>query len=192
MRIAFALLALGFALPLSAADQPLLYERVATHLASRPDLADLGAPPKELAEMDWMLGRWSIEAVVEGRDARPADHGTAEITRVNGGVWIQMADTYPSGNQDLGFLTYNRVTQRWIAIGLDTTGNAVTTYASAWENGRLTFTAPAVEIVGEKVVLRQIFEKLSGDEFLITNEEQTPDAAWQTLDRYRYKRNRET
>jgi hypothetical protein len=184
------LVILSTVVSLHAADQPSLYERVAARLADRPDLATLGQPPAELEQVAWMHGSWTIEATVFATPSSPerTDHGSVLVSRVVGGCWLQLAYSYPTGTQDLGFMTYNRVTRRWTSVGLDSTGNAAVVTAAAWEGNRLVFETPALEIVGERVHIRQTIEKLSPDEFVLRNEERLPDGTWRALDQYRYRR----
>ena len=97
-----------------AAKAANLYERVSAVLAKRPDLSDLGKPPAEMRQVNWMLGTWQIEASVAADPEKKVDRGTSVVTPVLGGVWLQSVDNYPSGTQDLGMLSYNRVTRQWV------------------------------------------------------------------------------
>jgi len=172
------------------APPPSLYERVATHLSQRPDLAQLGAPPAELQQVAWMIGAWDIEATVFATAIAPerVDRGRSVVAPVIGGTWLQMADTYPGGTQDLGFLTFDPVGRRWLSLGLDSTGNAVRASAPAWDGDRLALLAPDATIVGERVTLRQTLTRLGADAFTLTNEERRPDGSWLRLDEYRFRR----
>lgn len=194
LRVIPGLLLLG--VPVLRADEkppapPALYERVEAKLATHPHRDELGRPPAELREVEWMLGEWTIETTVfadvpSATDSRPL--GSTIISRVLNDCWLQMDDRYPDGGRDLGFLTFNVITQRWVSIGLDGYGNAVQTTAERWQDGRAVFEAAAAEIIGEKVHLRQTIEKISPDEFLITNAEYLADGTWRKLDEYRYRR----
>jgi uncharacterized protein DUF1579 len=177
----------------AAADPPkILYDRVADELAARPELASLGKPPPELAKVAWMLGEWDIETQVAATatESERIDHGSSTVTTTLTGTWLQFTDTYPQGNQDLSFLTYNIVTRRWISLTIDATGNNVAASAPAWESNRLPLIARDVEILGLKVTLRQTIVKRSDDEFVLMNEELLPDASWRQVDEYRYRRKR--
>jgi hypothetical protein len=173
-----------------ASPKPTLYERVADKLAKRPDLEKLGQPPAELEQVSWMLGEWTVEAKVYATPANPesVEQGRCSITKVLGDSWLQLADTYPEGTQDLGFLTYNLVTRRWVSLGLDSLGNSIATHGERWVSDRLVLTAPGVEIMGEVVTLRQTIVRTGQDEFRLVNEEQRPDGSWVALDEYRYRR----
>ena len=178
---------------LAATDpQKSLYERVADEVASRPELASLGKPPPELKQVSWMLGQWDIEATVVPAASAPGhtDRGTSIVTTALGGTWLQFTDTYPQGNQDLSFLTYNLVTHRWISLTIDALGNNVAASSPAWEGDRLIFVAQDVEVLGLKVTLRQMILKRSDDEFVLSNEELLPDGSSRPLDEYRYRRKR--
>ena len=172
------------------ATEATLYDRIAKAMAGRSDLNDLGKPAPELQRMRWMLGQWNVEAVVFATPTAPqrTEHGKALITFVNDGTWLQMADAYPAGNQDLGFLTYNIVSRRWISVGLDSVGNAVISTASSWEGNRLVLQAPHVEILGVVTTLRQTLSKQDDDHYSLLNEEQLPSGAWVKLDEYHYQR----
>lgn len=173
-----------------AAPKPTLYERVADKLAKRPDLEKLGAPPAELEQVSWMLGEWTVEAKVFATQATPEsiERGRCTISKVLGDSWLQLADSYPEGTQDLGFLTYNLVTRRWVSLGLDSLGNSIATQGDRWVSDRLALTAPGVEIMGEVVTLRQTIVRTGQDEFRVVNEERRPDGSWVALDEYRYRR----
>jgi hypothetical protein len=171
---------------------PDLYERVEARLAAQPELAAaLGNPAPEMASLAWLVGSWSISArvLVEesagAEGAGKADHGTSEVRPILGGTWLEIADTYPEGNQDLGFVTYDLVHRRFQAVSLDSFGNAVTTTGAGWDGDRLVFTGD-VEILGEGATLRQIFVKTSDRSYAVINEERMPDGSWRTLDRYDY------
>lgn len=183
------LLASCAAVPQRVGRELSLYERVDASLSARTDLEALGQPAPQMKQVEWMLGSWNIEAQVFATPTTPAhvDHGTAQISVVNGGTWLQMADAYPQGTQDLGFLTYNLVTRRWVSVALDSTGNSVVTTGPAWEDDRLVLSA-AVEIVGISAMLRQTVTRAGPDRFSVLNEEQLPSGRWIKLDEYRYQR----
>jgi hypothetical protein len=113
----------------------LLYERVAAKLVSRPDLASLDQPPRELEGVRWMIGHWDVEATVFATASTPerVERGSSEVRTVMKGYWLEQADTYPEGTQDLGFLTYNPVEREWVSLGLDSTGNCVVAKAAGWQ-----------------------------------------------------------
>lgn len=190
-----ALFATALVLALSACASPspppaTLYERVAASLADRPDLESLGKPPAEMQKVAWMIGDWTIDVRVFATPTTPEsqDHGLASVSRVVGGTWLQMADVYPEGTQDLGFMTYNIVTRRWVSLGLDSAGNSVLSTAPDWQGNQLKLIAEGVEILGEKVTLRQTVTQISPDEFMVLNEERLEDGSWVSLDEYRYRR----
>lgn len=167
-----------------------LYDRIADKLATRDDLATLDQPPAQLAEVRWMIGTWDVEVTVFATAASPqsVERGTSQITPALNGYWLQLADTYPAGTQDLSFLTYNRVTREWVSLGLDSFGNSVLAKGAAWDGTRLVLTAADVEVLGEIVTLRQTMEKRGADELVLLNEEKLPNGTWLPLDQYRYRR----
>ena len=169
---------------------PSLYERVAAKLQQRPDLATLDQPPLELESVRWMIGHWDIETTVFATPSSPerVERGEGVVSSVMKGFWLQSADSYPHGTQDLGFLTYNRANRMWVSLGIDSAGNAVIFTASGWSNDRFVFNSPSAEVLGEKVVLRQTLQKIGNDEFLLLNEEQLPNGDWHSLDQYHYRR----
>jgi hypothetical protein len=116
-----------------------------------------------------------------------SDKGRSIIAYALDGTWIEARDTYPAGGQDVGYVTYNPVTKRWIALGIDGTGNAVTTTATGWAGNRLVFTGD-VTIVGEQVTLRQTVEKVSDTAYNVINEQKMADGSWLVLDRYEYRK----
>ena len=184
-----SLLLCACAVPHQITSEGSLYERVEASLAGRTDLGRLGQPTPQLDQLRWMVGSWAVEAVVfatSGTSAR-TDHGKARISLVNADTWIQIADSYPEGTQDLGFLTYNLVTRRWVSVGLDSFGNSVVTTGPEWADNRLVLTG-SVEIVGVHATIRQTLTKLSSDGFSLLNEEKLPKGQWIRLDEYRYRR----
>lgn len=176
----------------AAVPEPSLYDRVASALANRPDLEGLGSPAPQMADVSWMIGKWSIEAKVFATPTTPEriDRGTAVVSKVIGDTWLQFADSYPEGTQDLGYLTYNLVRKVWVSVSLDSTGNSIVSSAPGWSGNRLVFVAPHVQILGEEVTLRQTLVKLDADEYTVLNEELTSAGSWRALDEYRYRRAR--
>jgi hypothetical protein len=79
------------------------------------------------------------------------------------------------------------VTRRWIALSLDSLGNAVTTTSPGWEGERMVFTGAAL-IVGEPATLRQTIHRRGADAYEVVNEERMRDGSWKRLDAYRYVR----
>jgi hypothetical protein len=172
----------------STAKPANLYERVSAALAKRSDLNDLGKPPAEMRQVNWMLGNWLVEARVATDPEKKVDRGTSEVSAVLGGVWLQSTDRYPSGTQDLGMLTYNRVTRQWVNTSIDSNGNAITAYAPNWDGDRIVFLAEKTKVMGETATLRQVLTRHGRDEFEIVNSERTGEATWTVLDRYLYRR----
>jgi hypothetical protein len=114
--------------------------------------------------------------------------GTSSVEPILGGTWLQVRDSYEGETQDVGFLSFNPATKEWVAVGIDRTGNAITSKGARWENNRLVLLAGEVQIVGERVVLRQTLTKVSEREYRILNEEQLDDGAWARIDEYVYRK----
>jgi len=200
MKPRFAwLLTLGAAIACTVAapsppsrQQPTLYERIALKLARDPRLAQrLAMPPAELERAKWLLGQWEVSARVFATASTPErrSQGSSRIDQALGKAWIRFDDTYADGS-DLTFLTFNAITQRWVSVTIDGTGNAVTTQGTGSIDHRLVFTGPPVSIVGETVRLRQTMEKRSDGEFHVLNEERLADGRWVALDEYSYRKKR--
>lgn len=173
-----------------AADKPAtVYDRVGARLQADPALAaQVGQPTPEIKSVAWLVGTWDVTAKVQGGSpATSTDKGVSTTAYVLGGTWLQTQDTYPGGTQDIGYLTYNPVTKQWVALGIDSTGNAVTTTSTGWQGNRLVLTGNVI-IVGEPTMLRQTVEKVSDNGYDVINEEQMPDGSWIVLDRYEYRR----
>ena len=186
-----------FVLVLSAgaAEKPprisTLYDRIGAKMAQSPALAEaVGSPAPELRGAAWMVGRWNVTARVFTEKAEPkeSDHGQSTVEEILGGTWFQIRDTYEGQPQDLGFLTFNVATKEWIAIGIDKSGNAVTSKAKAWDGNRLALVAEDADILGERVVLRQMLEKRSDREYRVLNEERLPNGEWAVIDEYVYRK----
>ena len=175
--------------PLAAqAKNATLYDRVAAHLARDSALAkQLGKPAAEMASVAWMLGTWDIATTIDADPSRKPDKGKSVVSPVLGGVWLEIRDTYPQGNQDISYLTFNPATKSWTSTTVDGIANAVTSTAQRWDGNKLVFTGDVV-VVGEKAVLRQTITKLGGRAYTVTNEERMPDGKWRLLDTYRYSK----
>lgn len=160
-----------------------LYERIAAKLEAHPELAT--AP--SLAEVEWMAGEWDVTARVFATDktSERIDRGRSRVEKILGGTWLALRDTYPSGTQDLGYLTFNTMTREWIALHLDSNGNAVRATSPGWNDGRLVFVLEDIEILGERITLRQTIEKRSAREYRVLNEERV-GGGWAKLDEYVY------
>lgn len=174
-------------LPAAAKNDASLYDRVAARLARDPALAKmLGTQPKQMRDVAWLVGTWDVVAEVQAAaKATPPERGTSIVAFSLGGTWLEIRDTYPSGTQDLGFLSFSPVTRRWTSIGLDSLGNAVTTSGEGWRGNRLVVSGD-VTIVGVRTTLRQTIVKQGDRAYMVTNEERRADGRWQLLDTYRY------
>lgn len=168
------------------------YERVAAKLAANPVLAQqIGKPAAELADLKWMMGSWEITARVFATETTPEQisKGHGVVQAVLNGTWLSLTDSYNAESpSDQGFLTYNPISKKWISLTLDDSGTAGIMMATQWENNRLVFQGPPLELLGETVTLRQTLEKRSNAEYRILNEEQLPTGKWVPLDEYIYRK----
>lgn len=164
-----------------------LYTRVEAKLAADPALAArLGKPGPEMDRVRWLLGEWNVVAEVQAsRKATEPERGISRVTLQLGGTALQYQDTYPSGTQDMGFLLYSPATKSWVAIGLDSLGNAVTTIGDV-QADRMVFEGDVL-VLGVPTHLRQTFQREGADAYLLTNEERSA-GRWIPLDTYRYTR----
>jgi hypothetical protein len=165
-----------------------LYERVGARLAARTDLATLGQPPPQLAQLNWLLGNWTVDVTVfaTATTAQRNERGSSAVVPVLSGTWLQITDTYPHGTQDLSLVTYNPVDRQWVSTGIDGAGNAVTS-TGTWQDDKLVFETANVRIMGEALTLRQTLTRLNADEYTIRNEELL-HGSWRALDEYQYRR----
>jgi len=169
----------------SAAPPRTLDQRVAARLGADPKLAaSLGKPAPQMAALGWMVGRWEVSASTAGK--ADAEKGQSVVTPALGGVWLEIRDTYPGGVQDIGYLTYDLVSRRWVSLSLDSLGNVNRTTSRGWVGGVASFEGRAV-IVGEPARLRQVIVRRSPVEYTVTNEERLA-GAWRRLDQYRYRK----
>ena len=183
-----ALTCAGIALstPSQAQQKDGLYDRIERHLAETPALAAaVGKPAAEMAAVSWLVGEWDVVATDTQPGSQPSK-GSASITPLYGGVWLEMRDTYPSGNQDLGYLGFSVTSRRWINVSMDAYGHANLVSTDAWRDDRLVFEADFV-IMGVATHLRQTFRKLNEDSFRVDNEERI-GGAWRPVDAYVYTR----
>jgi hypothetical protein len=175
-------------LPFAAvhAKEPTLYDRVAARLKHDPALAaQLGHPAREMKSVAWMIGTWDILTKVDVEPGRAPEKGRSVVTPLFGGVWLEIRDTYPQGNQDVSYLGFSPVTKRWTSVTVDGTGNAVSSSATQWAGDRIAFTGDVV-VIGEKATLRQTITRRGERAYTVTNEEHMPSGAWRLLDTYRY------
>jgi hypothetical protein len=187
-RIAFFAL-FSLAATLLAGERSTLYDRVDARLSREPDVAKaLGKPSPEIERLSWMLGRWKVAVRVAGQEVKESDRGESVAQMVIGGTWLEVRDSYQGVEQDVSYLTYNIVTKEWIALGIDKTGNAVTATGKAWDGDRLTLLAQNATVVGERVTLRQVLERISDREYVLRNEEQLPSGSWALVDEYVYRK----
>ena len=175
-------------LPFAAvhAKEPTLYDRVTARLKHDPALAaQLGHPAREMKSVAWMIGTWDILTKVDVEPGRAPEKGRSVVTPLFGGVWLEIRDTYPQGNQDVSYLGFSPVTKRWTSVTVDGTGNAVSSAAAQWAGDRIAFTGDVV-VIGEKATLRQTITRRGERAYTVTNEEHMPSGAWRLLDTYRY------
>ncbi len=189
LRIIAALALACGAMPASArqaeAGAGTIYERAERWIAADPErAARLGKPAPEMASVAWLAGGWAVTAEVEGRAT--AETGRSQVVPLYGGVWLEIRDTYPGGTQDVGYLGFDSALGRWVAVSIDSLGNANRAYSAGWEGGKLVFEGDYT-ILGLPAHLRQTMERLGPDEYRVTNEERAGEG-WRLLDRYRYRR----
>lgn len=176
--------------PARTSKYPTLYERIDGKLSKQPDLEKrVGRPTPELQQMEWLLGYWEVTATVFATSQSQASElrGSSTVTRALDGTWFQIADEYFGKPQDIGFITYNPVTRKWVAAQVDASGNSITTTSDGWAANKLVFSGKVL-IVGEEATLRQTIEKVSDREYVIGNEERLPNGQWVALDRYVYRK----
>lgn len=173
----------------ATASADTLYERIDAKLAAQPELAKaLAAPPGELRSVDWMIGTWNVTARVFATPKTPerVDRGRSRVEKILDGTWLSFRDTYPSGTQDLGFLTFNPITKSWVAVNLDSAGNTIRMTSPRWDGDRLVFLIENAEILGESITLRQTIEKQGRTRYRVLNEEKLANGEWAALDEYVY------
>jgi hypothetical protein len=174
--------------PFAARADNDLYGRIAQRLAKDPALAArLGHPAPEMKQVAWMIGDWDIATEAEGKDA---GHGESHVMPILGGTWLEIRDTYPQGNQDITYITFNPATKRWVSLTIDALGTAAASTGEEWDGDTLVMSGDVV-VVGEAATLRQTVTRESDRAYSIGNEERMPDGTWKHLDTYRYTRRRE-
>jgi hypothetical protein len=169
-----------------AQAEPSLYDRVDARLARDPKLAaTFGKPAPEMASLAFMLGDWDVTTTVFATAKRKASvsHGRSHIAPKLGGVWLAQTDSYDGVEQDQTWTTFNPVIRRFVSASVDVTGNSVRTEAAGWRGNRLVFEG-TVEIVGERVTLRQTMTRRSDHQFAVFNEERSASGKWVPLDEY--------
>jgi hypothetical protein len=188
VRLSAAAAALLAAVPAAAQEVPDLHARVEQRLAADPELIGLlGKPAPEMAQVNWLVGMWSVESFVESVPDQPAERGTSLVAPLYDGVWLQIRDDYPGGTQDFGYLGYSTLAKQWTSVSIDSLGNANVATSKGWEGDRLVFEGDFL-ILGVKARLRQTLTRIGPDEYRVDNEELLPGGKWKHLDRYRYTR----
>ncbi len=173
-----------------AVQLPTLYERIAARMAKDPGLAKrLSVPAPELREAQWLVGAWDVEAHVFATRTSPErrSHGTSVVDYALGASWYRIVDTYADAS-DMGLLGFDAVSRRWVAVSIDTVGNAATTHARGSFDKGLVFSGPPQAIMGEDVVLRQTIARRGDREYHVLNEERLADGHWVALDEYTYRK----
>ena len=137
--------------------------------------------------MSWLLGDWDVVAEVHaGNHVSEPEHGRSHVSATLEGTLLEQRDTYPSGTQDLGFLSYSPVTRQWSNVALDSVGDAVVIRGQATPTGLVL--EGDVTIVGVDTHLRQTMARDGADAYRVINEERAADGSWRLLDSYRYTR----
>jgi len=172
----------------AAPPPPNLYTRVEAKLAADSALAGrLGKPGPEMDSMRWLLGEWEVVAQVQaGSQVTAPERGVSRFVPTLGGTVFEQRDTYPSGTQDLGFLSFSPAANAWHTVAIDSLGNAIVLEGEARDGG-LVFEGD-VAILGVPTHLRQTLHRESEDAYLLINEERGADGRWILLDTYRYTR----
>lgn len=168
-----------------------LYQRIETRVQNDPAYAkQLEGLPEELKQVEWMVGNWDIVAKVYATPTAPerVSQGQAEIKFVMNNRWVFVFDTYPDGGVDEGYLTYNGFTKKWTSVTIDGLGNTFIATADKWQGNQIIFVLSDIQIVGERVTLRQTITKRSDSEYHVLNEEKLPNGKWVALDEYTYKK----
>ncbi|MCW3848046.1 hypothetical protein OF829_12420 [Sphingomonas sp. LB-2] len=186
--IAAALMAALAGCAMPAATGRDIYARIEARLTADPALAaSVGKPAAQMSDVDWMVGRWEVSSAREETE-KPEDKGISEVTRLFGGVWLEIRDTYPGNSvQDVSYLGFNPATRQWTSLGLDSYGNAnIISAATGWNEGRLVFEGDFV-VIGMKTRLRQIMTRRGPDAYSVENFEWVA-GKWRLLDHYNYRR----
>jgi hypothetical protein len=183
--LAAAVLAVLLPMPAFAQANPDLYARIDQRLAAAPEMvAKIGKPAAEMAQLDWVIGEWDVVTTVDGRDA--AERGSSVVTRLFGGTWLEVRDTYPQGVQDISYIGYSAANARWTTLSIDSLGNANSASSAGWQGDHMVFEGDFL-ILGENAHLRQTVTRVRADEYRVDNEELL-GGTWKHLDTYRYTR----
>ncbi len=182
-RIAFVLILSLLGLSSAGTAEPDLYERLAKRLTENAALAGaIGKAAPQMREVAWMIGSWDVTWERPDEVAK----GTSIVSPIYGGVWLEIRDSYPSGNQDIGYLAFDPALDKWVSVSIDALVNANRGYATGWKDGRIAFEGDYT-ILGVPAHLRQTIAKVSDTEYRLSNEELI-GGKWVFLDRYIYRK----
>lgn len=110
-----------------------------TVILANQDPAEMFAPPKEIAQAEFMLGNWKSKGTGMGMDGNPMEFtGSAKCTKIMG-RWIEFntEDDMPGLGKMTGryMLTYNAMNKEWEGIWFDSlTGHSMKTTGTLKNN----------------------------------------------------------
>jgi hypothetical protein len=161
---------LALAMLLAASDPPTLYQRLQQRFAADPAAAAaLGRPAPQMREAAWLIGTWEVSTELEEQGGPPAS-GTCVIAPAMGGIWLEIRDSYPGGQQNLAYVGYSVAERHWVIAAIDGLNNANRGIAEAWTGDRIAFEGDYV-VLGLAAHLRQTLERNGANEFNIVDEE---------------------
>jgi hypothetical protein len=133
-------------------------------------------PAPEIQAMKWMVGNWTTSGDYSMMGEKFAY--TAEWTITMEGPFLKMVNrTHFEGadTSETAYLYFDSEKKQYVMTTYANFATMPRTAKGTMENGLLMVTSEPWEVVGEKVVGRSTFKKISDDEILMKLETKTPD-----------------
>jgi len=150
--------------------------------------AFLGALPGErnskMAEMAWLAGDWITLNHVPATPANPAytDPGTATLRLCENGSWICRVG---ADGRERPFITYDPLSKQWMYILAQ--GAFGILRSPGWHGNQIVFEG-RMTMIGVDCELRQVWTKISADEYRFVNHDRQPDGSWSYADEWEFRR----
>jgi len=148
---------------------------------NRERVAGFGAARKvAMAQMAWLAGVWSAENKVPATKRNPAyvDRLTYTYQVCENGSWICLVD---GRGKERPHITYDPFSNKWIYVLAE--GAFGILRSSGWTASSIEFTGPMLMLGAERDV-RQVWHKVSDEEFRFVNEERTASGEWVLTDEW--------
>jgi hypothetical protein len=158
---------------------------ITPHLAlAQHGAAGLGAPPREAAQFDFLVGQWDLTVTpkVSGLAARihgaPKLTGTWKAWRAFDGFGIEDEMRIVDGSGNPASLShtmrvFNATDKRWSNTSLDVYRSRFSSSTADWRNNEMHTTGTGVDAEGKAYMTRSRFSAISKDRFTFQQDRST-------------------